>query len=183
MNIIAKTFIFLALSGLIGCSAARSKPDVQAAPPVAAAAEQPAPPAVTQLWIKVINLAGWVQAPDAEAGGFVLVNQAIEAQVQISTFTAEQGEPRDIVGWLMVQLAAQGAEIGEMTGEPGGKTARLTFSASVGARNISGVASAKMSSIDGIGFLVVGLCPTENEAKLMPDYEKMFESVDLSSEK
>jgi hypothetical protein len=172
MNLISKTVPFIAFLCLLGCSAARPKPEVQPAAPAAT-------PAEPRLYIRVINLPGWAQSPDSEAGGFLLLNQAVNAQVQISTFTKEQGEPRDIVGWLMVKLASQGAVIGEMTGEPGAKTARLTFSASIGGRNIGGLASAKWSRIDGIGFLVVGLWPADNEPSPLTEYEQMFQSVDL----
>lgn len=151
------------------------KPDSRPVPAPAAAAEP-------QLWIKVVNVPGWVQAPESGDGGFIFDNQGLEARINISTFVRQQGEPRDAIGWLMVRLAAQGAEIVEMSGDPGGPTARLKFRGGVGDVDVNGLAAAKWSSVEGIGFLVIGLWPAAREPLALPVFELMFESVDISRE-
>ncbi len=178
MNFMIRTISFLALFCLIGCASSQPRPDLQPAPPPPPAAA----PAAPQFWIRVVDLPGWMQAPDAETNGFLLVNQATGAQVQIATFTREQGEPRDMVGWLMVRFAAQGADIGDLSAEPGARTARLDFRAEVNGVVINGQAAAKWSGIDGIGFLLIGLWPAVSEPLVRPDFERMFGSVDLSRE-
>lgn len=175
MNFIIKAVSFAAFLCLTGCAAAKPASEPQPAPPDTT-------PAAPSLFLKVVNLPGWLHSPEAGPGEFILLNRAFQAQVQISTFTKEQGEPRDAVGWLMVQLVSQGAVIRGMSLEPGASTARLSFSVSVNGLPISGLAAAKWSSIDGIGFLVVGIWPEPNEPLLLPDFERLFESVDLSRE-
>lgn len=169
-----KTVLFSALVCLSGCAAAQPKPEVQPAP-------VPTPPAAPRLFIKMVNLSGWQQLP-SDGGGFILENQALSAHVQILTFIKQDGEPRDMVGWFMVQLMSQGAAIGDLVGAPGDKTAWLDFRAKQGEVDISGVAAAKWSSVNDIGFLLIGVWPAVNEPAALAAFKMMFLTVDLSSE-
>jgi hypothetical protein len=147
MKIIVKAAAASLLSCLIGCATAQSKPETWAAAPAAA------PSRSGNFYIRVIDLPGWAQSPESGPGGFLLLNQAANAQVQIVTFTKAGGEPRDAVGWLMVRLAAQGADIGEMTGiEPGARRPRLTFGVTANGVRINGVAAASRTGLASARF-------------------------------
>jgi len=175
----AKYLLFGILSAAIaGCAApAANLPPSQ---PGQAERSQPAErPAA--LYIGFAKVAGWVAAPTPDGSGSVLaVNERLGAQVQISVFPRSDGEPRDQIGWFMTKMMSKGAEIGKLDlPAKGNDPASMEFFGAAGGVNITGLAAAKVSDIDGLGLILIGLWPTENDAAARPEFYSIFGSVEI----
>jgi len=141
--------------------------------------EQPSQP--HGLYIKVFTVPGWVQAPAPDSdGNMIMINKELQAQVLIGVFPRKDGEPRDQIGWFMVKMMSQGAEIGAMAlPNQAEAPASLEFSGAAQGRIIQGKAFAKLSGIDGLGLTLIGLWPVENDAAVRPVFDLITGSADI----